>query len=74
MSYANDKEAYILARTYNFLPQQKAAGRGPAALDNGKYEPDQNEGAASRTMVLASYSSRCNLLIRYTPSELPTIF
>ena len=65
-----DKEAYKLAKTYNLLPDQKRAGRGPTGVDAGKYEPDLNPDAASRTIVIASYIGRCNLLIRYSPAEL----
>ena len=67
-----DKEAYKLAKTYNLLPDQKKAGRGPKGVDVGKYEPDLNPEAASRTIVIASYIGRCNLLVRYSPAELDT--
>lgn len=70
MSYENDRAAYTLARVYNFLPEQKAAGRGPWAVDGGKYEPDGNEAAESRTMIIASYTGRSNLLIKFNPAEL----
>ena len=66
----NNFQAVKLAKTYNFLPDQARAGRGGRAVDAGKYEPDLNPEAASRTMVIASYIGRSNLLIRYNPAEL----
>lgn len=66
----NDAESYILAKVYNFLPDQIKGGRGPRAVEAGKYEPDNNAGESSRTIVLASFTGRCNLLIKYNPSDL----
>ena len=68
----NNYQAYTLAKTYNILPDQKKAGRGRKGVDVGKYEPDLNPEAASRTIVIASYIGKSNLLVRYSPAELDT--
>lgn len=63
-------EAYILANTYGFNPPRK---RGPARLrivDTGKFEPDHNYAGETRTMVLASWVDKTNILIKYVPAEL----
>jgi hypothetical protein len=70
MTYRNDREAFILANTYGFNPPRKI---GPARLriqNSGKYEPDHNEGADTRTIVLASWVDKTNILIQYAPEEL----
>jgi hypothetical protein len=70
MGYKNDTEAFILANTYGFNPPRK---RNPARLrivDTGKYEPDHNAFAETRTIVLASWVDKTNILIQYTPAEL----
>ena len=72
MSNKNDKEAYCLANTYGFNPPRKV---GPARLriqDTGKYEPDHLYNGVTRTMVLASWLDKTNILIKYTPADLPT--
>jgi len=60
MTYKNDKEAYDLAVTYGLLPVPK-----------GKYEPDPTPSAETRCIVLAHWKGACNLLVLYTPAELP---
>lgn len=70
MTSKNDREAFCLATTYGFNPPHK---KNPARLrivDTGKYEPDHNLFAATRTMVLASYIDETNILIKYTPEDL----
>jgi len=66
-------QAYILARLYNFLPAQKRDGKASITVDQGKYEPDGQPAAETRTMVLASYIGRSNLLIKYRPADLEEI-
>ena len=66
-------EAYILARLYNFLPAQRTDGKSTITVDTGKFEPDGQPAAETRTMVLASYIGRCNLLIKYRPADLEEI-
>ncbi len=68
-----NQQAYILARVYNFLPVQRTDGKATITVDAGKYEPDNNPSAETRTMVLASYIGRCNLLIKYRPADLEEI-
>jgi len=68
-----NQQAYILARVYNFLPPQRTDGKATITVDAGKYEPDNNPSAETRTMILASYIGRCNLLIKYKPAELTEI-
>jgi hypothetical protein len=70
MSSENDNEAYILARKYNFLPKTKAAGSPGSPTDNGKYEPVAAESGGVKSMILASFTGRSNLLIQYRPDEL----
>lgn len=70
MSFTNDKEAFCLANTYGFNPPRKT---NPARLrlqNTGKYEPDRNIGAVTRTIVLASFIDKTNILIKYTPADL----
>jgi hypothetical protein len=69
-NWQNDKEAFCLANTYALNPPRKA---GPARLrivNTGKYEPDHNQFAGTRWMILASYLDKTNLLIKYNPAEL----
>lgn len=68
-----NQQAYILARVYNFLPPQRTDGKATITVDAGKYEPDNQPEAETRTMILASYIGRCNLLIKYKPAELTEI-
>ena len=68
-----NQQAYILARLYNFLPAQRTDGKATITIDPGKYEPDNQPEAETRTMILASYIGRCNLLIKYKPAELTEI-
>jgi len=72
MSLVNDQEAFCLANTYGLNPPRK---RGPARLrlqDTGKYEPDHLYAGETRTMVLASFVDKTNILIKYAPAELDT--
>ena len=68
-----NQQAYILARVYNFLPPQRTDGKATITVDAGKYEPDNQPEAETRTMILASYIGRCNLLIKYKPADLTEI-
>ena len=70
MSYANDREAFILANTYGLLPPAARSPSRARIADSGKYEPDRNEGATSRTIVIAHWFGKSNLLIKYNPAEL----
>jgi hypothetical protein len=70
MSKVNNEQAFCLANTYGFCPPRKI---GPARLriqDTGKYEPDHFPTATTRTMVLASWVDKTNILVKYTPAEL----
>jgi len=70
MSYETDKSAFILANTYGFNPPRKV---GPARLriqNTGKYEPDHKMPTEIRTMVLASWVDKTNILIKYDPTAL----
>jgi hypothetical protein len=70
MGFKNDTEAFILANTYGFNPPRKT---NPARLriqNTGKYEPDKNEFAETRTITLASFIDKTNILIKYRPAEL----
>jgi len=71
MGYVNDHEAYTLANTYGLNPPRKV---GPARLrrtDAGKFEPDHNETAETRCMVLAHWLDKTNIIVQYKPAELP---
>jgi hypothetical protein len=70
MSSENDNEAFLLAREYNFLPKQKNAGAPARPTDNGKYEPVAAESGGIKSMILASFTGRSNLLIQYRPDVL----
>jgi hypothetical protein len=68
----NDIEAFCLANTYGFNPPRKT---NPARLriqNTGKYEPDHVPEASTRTMVLAHWIDKTNILIKYNPAELVT--
>lgn len=72
IDYIDDKEAFILANTYNMSPPRKV---GPARLriqDAGKYEPDCKGNAETRTMTLAHWMDKTNILVQYNPAELET--
>jgi hypothetical protein len=65
-----EREAFILAFTYGFNPPRAS---GPARLRGqnlGKYEPDHNPYASTRSMVLASFVDKTNVIIQYKPAEL----
>ena len=67
MSINNFKQAYSLANTYGFTPPRDI---GPARLritDAGKFEPDHDEEADFRTIVLAHWIDKTNCLIKYNP-------
>jgi hypothetical protein len=70
MTYRNDREAYILANVYGLLPPQLGNCVRARNVYSGKYEPDHNEGAETRTITLASYKDGSNLLVKYAPEEL----
>jgi hypothetical protein len=63
----NEQDAYRLANTYGLNPPRAV---WPARLRNtytGKYEPDHFSTAELRTMLLAGYADKTNILIRYNP-------
>lgn len=77
----NMQEAFILARAYNILPPHRVSGSIPAEVryredlhprttNRGKFEPDKTPDAEIRCMVLAHFSDRSNLLIKYRPADL----
>jgi len=70
MTFRNDVQAFCLANTYGFNPPRKVNPARNRTVNTGKYEPDRNDEAASRTMVLASFVDKTNILIKYTPAEL----
>ncbi len=70
MSVQNDFEANILAIVYGFNPPRIIAPIHARLLDHGKYEPDHNEAAETRCMVLAHWKDKTNIIIQYTPDEL----
>jgi hypothetical protein len=70
MSHSTDAQAFCLANTYGFNPPRVTNPRYKRLLDTGKYEPDHNEGAASRTIILAHWQDKTNLMIKYNPSDL----
>jgi hypothetical protein len=70
MTFQNDKEAYCLASTYNFVPRRYLPYVGTHNYDTGMYEPDHFPAAASRCMILAHIVDHTNILIKYKPAEL----
>jgi hypothetical protein len=70
MSYINDREAYCLANTYNLMPPVPVYPARTRNINSGKYEPDHDEAAASRCMVLAHFAGGSNCIVQYTPAEL----
>jgi hypothetical protein len=63
----DQQDAYRLANTYGLNPPRQA---GPARLRNtytGKYEPDHYPEAELRSMVLAGYTDKTNILVQYNP-------
>lgn len=70
MSYTNDREAYCLANTYNLSPPRAVWPARARATNSGKYEPDLNESAETRCMVLAHFADATNIIIQYKPAEL----
>jgi len=71
MRWPEDNQAYTMAITYGLLPPKKIHRKGSSQMDHGKYEPDRLLAAESRTMVLASFFDKTNILVRYTPEDLP---
>lgn len=67
---SNETEAYILANVYGFNPPRRVNPGRTRTVNTGKFEPDHNEMAASRTMVLAHFFDKTNILIKYTPADL----
>lgn len=72
MSFQNDTEAHILAVSYAFNPGHAVYPARIRNTNSGKYEPDRNDTEHSRTIVLAHYADKTNILIKYTPCELIT--
>lgn len=70
MSFKNDKEAFCLASTYNFVPRRYRPYVGTHNYDTGMYEPDHFPNAETRYMILAHIADNTNVLIKYRPSEL----
>lgn len=63
-------EAFILANKYGLNPPRLARGGRHRTQNTGKFEPDHAHGAATRTIVLASYIDKTNILIKYEPANL----
>jgi hypothetical protein len=72
MTIQNDNEAYILAKQYNLSPPRKVYPERTRRLDHGKYEADGTPLAETRSMVLANWFDKTNIIIQYKPAELPT--
>ena len=70
MSFINDREVFCLANTYGLCPPLKIGPASQRIQEAGKYEPDHNQTALSRTVVLASWVDHTNVLVRYTPADL----
>lgn len=70
MNFNNQTEAYILANVYGFNPPRRVNPARNRTVNTGKFEPDRNDTAASRTMVLAHWIDKTNILIKYTPADL----
>lgn len=69
-NWQDDQESSILAVTYGFNPAKGLKIHGVRDSYAGKYEPDNNRFAASRTIVLAGFMDSSNCLVKYSPSEL----
>ena len=67
----NMTEAFALTQTLNISPPRATYKASNRITNSGKFEPDHNIGAASRTMVLAHWFDKTNILIKYTPADLP---
>lgn len=63
-------EAYTLANVYGFNPPRKERGGRLRYQNTGKFEPDRNLGEETRSMILASYLDKTNILIQYNPADL----
>ncbi|MBA7482933.1 hypothetical protein ES707_18437 [subsurface metagenome] len=70
MSYINDKEAFCLANTYNLSPPRAVYPARTRRTNTGKYEPDLDEAAETRCMVLAHFADKTNIIVQYVPAEL----
>jgi len=73
MSFVNDNEAFCLANTYNLTPPRAINPCRNRRTSAGKYEPDRKEFEETRTMVLAHWFDKTNILVKYTPAELETV-
>lgn len=71
MSWTNDQHAYTLANTYGLCLPWLAIPKSLIELDYGKYEPDHNNGAEQRFMILAQPLDATNILVLYKPADLP---
>lgn len=70
MSYINDSQAGCLANTYGLCPPCMINHSHNRTPENGKYEPDHYPFADERTMVLASFVGKTNVLVQYNPDDL----
>lgn len=64
------QEAFTLAMTYGLNPTRLARGGRMRTQDSGKFEPDRKFGEETRTITLASYIDKTNVLIKYRPADL----
>ncbi len=64
------REAYILAKDYNFLPDAKEDGKTAPIIYPGMFEQHSPEEAQEKTITIASYRDKSNLMIKYRPADL----
>jgi len=65
-------EAHTLANVYGFNPPRKERGGRLRYQNTGKFEPDRRLGEETRSMILASYLDKTNILVQYRPADLET--
>lgn len=70
MSFIEDTHAYILAVRYGLTPPRKIGPAQQRIIDEGKFEPDDRAGDPERTIVLAHWLDKTNMLIKYKPADL----
>lgn len=69
-SYVDHVEAFTLANTYGFsLPRSVSPARTRSQAA-GKFEPDRREGESVRSMKIAHWFDKTNIIIQYHPAEL----
>jgi hypothetical protein len=70
MSQMNNDQAFCLASTYNLMPSHAVYPSRIRNTNPGKFEPDHNELAQTRTMILAHFADASNVLIKFSPFQL----